>query len=63
MADARLEYDWGHTSSLMALIANCNRDEKTPPYTPRFFNPLYPPAKPAKVGVSILKDVFIDGKC
>lgn len=33
--------EWGHTSSMMALIANCNRDAKkqSKPYTPSDFDP------------------------
>ena len=36
MAEAKGHDRWAHTSSLMALIANCNRDPKK---TPRAFRP------------------------
>jgi len=59
IANARIEYDWGHTSSLMALIANCHRDPKAKPFQPRDFNPLAPPVKRQMVPITALKDVFI----
>lgn len=42
MAEARAQERWAHTASLMALVANCNRDPKKRrrPYTPDDFNPL-----------------------
>lgn len=41
MAEARSKHDWGRTSSLLALIANVNRDPKrqSRPFTPDQFNP------------------------
>lgn len=34
-----LEDEWTRTSSLMALIANCNRGPETQPFSPDSFNP------------------------
>jgi hypothetical protein len=40
MAEGKNKALWCHTSSLMALIANCHRDpKKTSPYKPDHFNP------------------------
>jgi hypothetical protein len=41
MATARQQCDWGHTSSLMALLAELkrNRRKKITAYTPDDFNP------------------------
>lgn len=42
MTEARLEVAWDLQSSLMALIANINRDVKRYPkgFTPRDYNPM-----------------------
>lgn len=58
VAEARMEYDWSHTSSQLCLLANCNRDPKAAPYSPRDFNPMLPPRKRPTVPVSFLKDVW-----
>lgn len=41
MAEGRSHAEWGRTSSLMALVANVNRDPKKRrrPFTPSEFNP------------------------
>ena len=40
MAESRSQEEWRHTSSVLALIANVNRDpKKTPPFRPRDFDP------------------------
>lgn len=40
MAEARSKATWGHTSSVLALIANVNRDpRKGKPFMPDQFNP------------------------
>jgi len=63
MAEARARDAWSRTSALMALLANCHRDpKKTRAFRPRDFDPFAQPARPVKVDVSVLKDVFIDGK-
>jgi len=47
----------------MALVANCNRDPKrTRAFRPSDFDPFARTREPVKVGVEVLKDVFIDGK-
>ena len=61
MAEARTRDEWSRTSALMALIANCHRDpKKTRPFRPADFDPFARPREPLRVGVSVLKEVFID---
>ena len=63
MAEARARDEWGRTSALMALLANCHRDpKKTRAFRPRDFDPFAQPTRPVKVDISVLKDVFIDGR-
>ena len=64
MAEAKQRDEWARTSSLMALIANANRDaKKHRAFRPTDFDPFAVTHKPKqKVDVSILKDIFIDGK-
>ncbi len=67
MLDGRAREHWNHTSTLMALIANCHRDpKKTRPAKPADFHPFAQrqsenrqPRKPI-VGIEVLKQVFID---
>lgn len=41
MAEARLDHDWNQTASLMALIANANRNpRKSKAFSPADFHPL-----------------------
>ena len=64
MAEARLQAEWAQTSSVMALIANANRDpKKHGPFKPGDFDPTQkakhePVVEKADIGV--LKQVFID---
>jgi hypothetical protein len=63
MLDGRQRHDWSIASSLMAVIANTNRDPKRSRRPkPSDFDPFSQRSRPVKVGVSVLKDVFIDGK-
>jgi len=63
MAEARVRDEWRRTSSLMALTANCHSEpKKSKAFRPGDFDPFREPDKPIRVGISILKDVFIDGK-
>ncbi|MBX3404569.1 MAG: hypothetical protein KF699_14250 [Phycisphaeraceae bacterium] len=63
MLDGRQRHDWSIASSLMAVIANTNRDPKrSRRLNPSDFDPFHKRQRPVKVGVSVLKDVFIDGK-
>ena len=63
MTDARVQDNWSHTSALLALIANVNRDpRKTRAMKPADFNPY---SKSASDGtkpmadIRMLKDVFV----
>jgi len=63
MADGAMRERWSHTSSLMALHANLNRDpRKGKRFTPEDFDPFSrgnkrkPPAIPADI--TVLRDVF-----
>jgi hypothetical protein len=60
MAEERLDYDWNHTSSLMALVANCHRDPDSPPFTPLDFHPLRA-RTPVRAAISArdLKGIFL----
>ncbi|MBX3387162.1 MAG: hypothetical protein KF768_11375 [Phycisphaeraceae bacterium] len=64
MAEARQRESWSRTASVMALLANTQRDpKKTRPFRPSDFDPFAAAklAEPApKVGVGVLKTVFID---
>jgi len=63
MLDGRHRHDWSIASAVMAVIANTHRDSKrTRPLKPSDFDPFARRARPVKVDVSVLKDVFIDGK-
>ncbi|MBM3982765.1 MAG: hypothetical protein FJ304_21340 [Planctomycetes bacterium] len=63
MAEARSRHQWAHTSAVLALLANANRDpKKTRPFRPGDFNPHLRRKEPiaAKVGIAVLKQVFVD---
>jgi hypothetical protein len=66
MAEARGRDYWNHTSAVLAMIANVNRDpKKTPAFQPADFDPYRPPKAvrvDRKTGFARLKSVFIDGK-
>ena len=64
MAEGKQRDKWARTSSLMALIANANRDaKKHRAFRPTDFDPFSQTLKPKQqVDVSILKEIFIDGK-
>lgn len=49
MAEGRQVAEWGRTSSLMALLANCHRDPKrrSRPFQPADFSP-YPERREAQ---------------
>ena len=63
MTEAKANLEWEQTSSLMALICNIVRDpKKSKPIDSDTFNPYAKnkeKAKPPKVPISILKDVFV----
>jgi len=55
MADARQRSDWQHTSALMCLLANLNRDpKKTGAFKPSDFDP-FAKAAGSKTGIPITK--------
>ncbi len=58
MTRAQSEDVWTRTASLMALIANCNRDPKrrSKAFTPNDFNP-YAPPPPVKTKEEVKKRV------
>ncbi|MBX3404508.1 MAG: hypothetical protein KF699_13945 [Phycisphaeraceae bacterium] len=63
MLDGRQRHDWSIASAVMALIANIHRDPKrSRRLNPTDFDPFTKRHRPILVGVSVLKDVFIDGK-
>ena len=63
MADGRMRQAWNHTSTVLALIANVNRDpKKSKAFGPKDFHP-YETRKaerPVKADISILKK-FVNG--
>jgi len=63
MADGRVREEWNHTSQLMCLTANINRDpkRKPKPYAPADFHPLERAraARPIPADISVLRDVFV----
>lgn len=64
MAEARQRDEWARTSSLMALVANANRDPKKHRVLKASdFDPFAAPERTKqKVDVIVLKDIFIDGR-
>lgn len=65
MAESRSRVTWQHTSAVLALLANLHRDPtKTRPYAPTDFDPHSQRPEPAspKVGIDVLKQVFVDGR-
>ena len=64
MSEGRQRSQWMHTSSMMALTVNMNRDpKKSKPAKPSDFDPFSANEKDADIeaDISILKTVFIDG--
>jgi hypothetical protein len=61
MTTAKRKEEWNHTATLMALIANVNRDPKGhKPFTPYDFHPLIKKDQTKPLDdISILKDVFV----
>jgi hypothetical protein len=65
MGEARSRFAWGHTSALLAMLANVHRDPKRARVLkPADFNPHIQktPHRNERVGVDILKRVFVDRK-
>jgi len=66
MAEGHAKDRWQHTSNIMALIANTNRDpKKTRPFKPSDFNPTISKTSApetivvTKENISLLKHAFI----
>ena len=64
MAEARLEDEWNHTSALLALLANVNRDpKKHGPYRPEDFHPFRRRSaagmRITRENIGLLKQVFL----
>jgi hypothetical protein len=58
MAEGRCQESWGHTSSLLAMLANVHRDaKKSKAFKPTDFNPYTrkTDTKIENVGVDVLK--------
>ncbi len=65
MAESRSKDNWNHTSAVLALIINVNRDpKKHGAVSPKELNPHEKKARTILKGkeLRILKDVFIDRK-
>jgi len=65
MAESRSKDNWNHTSAVLALIINVNRDpKKHGAVSPKELNPHEKKAKTVLKGkgLRILKDIFIDRK-
>ena len=56
MAEARASEAWNHTSAILAMIANANRDpKKSKVFRPGDFNP-YATEHKMKAGIAITRD-------
>ena len=69
MAEARGRDRWAHTSAILALVANVNRDpKKTRPYKPADFDPYRAKGKHGDAmelneeNLGLLKEAFTQGK-
>ncbi len=61
LAEARARDNWAHTSTLLALLANCHRDpKKTRPFKPADFDPYTPKGEEAIriTDMGVLKGAF-----
>ena len=63
MLDGRQRHDWSLAAAVMSVIANTSRDPKRSRLLKAAdFDPFAKQGRPVKVDVSVLKDVFIDGR-
>ncbi len=63
MAESRRRESWSHTSAMLALVANVNRDpKKTRTFKPSDFDPTVGSGKAAvkTKDLRILKRIFVD---
>jgi hypothetical protein len=68
MAEGRIRESWNHTSVVLAMLANVNRDpRKGRALRPADFHPMQKaaPEKPAvlKGDIRLLKTIFVDNLC
>jgi hypothetical protein len=60
MAEGAGRERWGHTSAILALIANVNRDPKqTPAFKPADFDPYRGRSDEKVISVAELKGLFV----
>lgn len=62
MAEGRCKDEWSRTATVLAIIANVNRDPKRDAFSPDDFNPYaerQSNAAEPTVGVDFLRDVFV----
>jgi hypothetical protein len=67
MTDARQQEGWNHTATMLAMLANVNRDpRKGRPFKPADFHPILstkcPSGPPLKGDIQMLKTIFVDGR-
>ena len=66
MADSRVKDNWNHTSSLLAMLFNINRDpKKQPAVSPENFNPYERKgecSKDTRLAFKCMKQIFIKQK-
>ena len=69
MTEGRIRQEWNHTSTVLAMIANVNRDRKkrSRPFEPREFHPMERAKQETGLAVrsgdiSVLKQVFVKEK-
>lgn len=61
MAEARSRERWQHTSTILAMLANLHRDpRRSRAFRPADFDPFAAEPQPAKVGIEVLREVFVD---
>lgn len=67
MAEGRMDAEWNHTSAILAMLANVNRDpKKHGPYRPEDFHPLKRRThaqgiRITRENIGLLKSVFCQG--
>jgi hypothetical protein len=60
MAESRCRHEWNQTASIMALLANINRDpSKSKVFSAGDFHPMVD-RRATTVGIDILKQVFVN---
>ena len=61
MTQWRQREQWNHTSAVLAMLVNVNRDPKKRPIRPDSLHPMYQqPDKVIKTDLKVLKRVFVD---